>query len=359
MSLAPSGSAASSARAVPSGQTRRPPASLARAGALVAPALEEAASRLEPSLRRIVEYHWGLVDADGARVAGSSGKRLRPTLALLSAEAVGASADRALAGAVAVELVHDFTLLHDDVMDDDRERRGRPAAWVTFGMAPALCAGDALSLLAQRVLLDDASPRRLEAVASLAEAAATVIDGQMLDLALEGRVDASVDEYLAMASKKTGALLGCAASLGAILAEAPAGQVRALRAFGDALGLAFQAVDDWLGIWGDPARTGKPAASDLRQRKSSLPIVLALAWENRRDGSGELARFMARDVPASDAAIAQARACVERSGAAGATRALAQRELARALACLDAAALAPEARREQRELAAFVVERDL
>ena len=123
------------------------PKSFERARLAVTPVLSAASGGLENELRRVVEYHWGWVDPNGLPTGDRPGKALRPTLALLSAEAVGAEAEIALAGAAAVELVHDFTLLHDDVMDDDRERRGRPAAWTCFGVGAAICAGDALMLL--------------------------------------------------------------------------------------------------------------------------------------------------------------------------------------------------------------------
>lgn len=333
------------------------PRSLERVRDLVAPSLAEAAATLSPPLRRMVEYHWGWVEPDGAPRPRGGGKGLRPTLAVLSAEAVGAPAPVARAGAVAVELIHDFTLIHDDVMDDDRERRGRPSVWAAFGVGPALCAGDALVLLAQQVLLRDASPTRSQALTSLGDAAQTVIAGQMLDLGLEGRTDADVDAYLEMAGAKTGALLGCAAAIGAELAGASPARVEALRTFGQALGLAFQAVDDWLGIWGDPARTGKPWASDLRRRKSSLPIVLGLRAGGPEAGS--LARLLAGDAPVGEEEVARAVAALEACGAGSATRSLARRELSRARAALAGGDLAPAAHKELDELASFVAERDL
>lgn len=335
---------------------RPPPKSLARARLAVTPVLAAASATLAPELRRIVEYHWGWCDAAGRPASGGGGKRLRPTLAVLSAEAVGEPADRALAGAAGVELVHDFTLLHDDVMDQDRERRGRPTAWAVFGVGPALCAGDALVLLAQRVLLRDASPAHVAALAALGEAAETVIAGQALDLAYEGRVDLGEADWVRMAGQKTAALLGCAASIGAILARGPEAAVASLRQFGCALGLAFQAVDDWLGIWGRPERTGKPVASDLRQRKGSLPIVAALAQPGA--AAGALRDFLrAREAP-DEAAIARALDALEACGAEAATRAVAEREYARAERCLASAPLAPSARDELLELASFVVDRE-
>lgn len=332
------------------------PKSFDRARLAVTPVLAAASAGLEPELRRVVEYHWGWIGEFGDRVDDRAGKALRPTLAILSAEAVGAEADEALAGAAAVEMVHDFTLLHDDVMDEDRERRGRPSAWTCFGIGRAICGGDALMLLAQQVLLSDRSPRRVDALSELSDATQVVIAGQALDLSFEGRVDLSVDDYLSMAGKKTGALLGCAASIGAILAGGSDQKVSALREFGEALGLAFQAVDDWLGIWGDPARVGKPAASDLRQRKASLPIVMGLAADSP-DGRA-LRDWMQSSEVADSAAIRRGLGWLDALGTEKATIELARRELSRALDCLEKADLEPAAKTELRKLASFVVERE-
>jgi geranylgeranyl diphosphate synthase type I len=332
------------------------PKCLGRARELVTPSLAAAAQTLIPELRRPVEYHWGWIDETGARISGRGGKLLRPALALLSAEAVGKPVSDAIGAATALELVHDFTLLHDDVMDQDRERRGRPTAWTVFGVGVALCAGDALAALAQRVLLADPSPARALAAGSLGQATETVIAGQVLDLSFEGRWDVAVDEYLRMASMKTGALLGCAASLGALIAEGPEESVAALAEFGRSLGLAFQALDDWLGIWGDPKRTGKPVGSDLRQRKASLPILLGAASPSAAGHA--LRELIAGREPLAERDISRGIDCLTQTGAEAETRALSERELSRALARLGEAALEPAAREALRELAHFVVERD-
>lgn len=333
------------------------PKSLARARELVTPVLAAASATLSPELRHIVEYHWGWVDAAGRPLRGAAGKMLRPTLAMLSAEAVGAPATRAGAAAAAVEIIHDFTLLHDDVMDGDRERRHRPTTWTVFGIGPAICGGDALALLAQRLLLEDAGEAHVAAALALNEAAAEVIAGQVLDLSFEGRFDVSLDHYLEMSGKKTGALLACAASIGALAAGGPAAAVRELHAYGAALGLAFQAVDDWLGIWGHAERTGKPVASDLRQRKSSLPIVFAL---NDSSPAAHEVRALLEDPAAltSEAALARG---VELLGACGAerrTREEAARQIEAARRALARAPIEEAAREELSELTRFVVERE-
>jgi geranylgeranyl diphosphate synthase type I len=332
-----------------------PPRALAIARTLVTPALAAASAMLTPELRRVVEYHWGWVNERGEPIVARAGKLLRPALALLSAEAVGAPAERGLAAATALELTHDITLLHDDVMDGDRERRKRPTAWAVFGVGAAICAGDALVLLAQRVLLADASPARAEALAALGAATETVIAGQALDLAFERRCDVTVEEYVRMASMKTGALLSCAASLGALLAQAAAPSVASLAGYGRALGLSFQAVDDWLGIGGAPGRVGKPRASDLRQRKSSLPIVVGAAASGRE--GRELRELLQSTGTLSEAEIEQGVALLDATEAEAVTLSLARRELTRALACLEEAKIETGPREALVELAHFVVER--
>ena len=332
------------------------PKSFERARLAVIPVMAAASAGLESELRRVVEYHWGWIDEYGAPTDDRGGKALRPTLAVLSAEAVGAETEVALAGAAAMELVHDFTLLHDDVMDDDHERRGRPAAWTCFGIGPAICAGDALILLAQQILLGDSSNHRGEALSALLGATQTVIAGQALDLSFEGRVDISVEDYLCMSGKKTGALLGCSASIGAILAGGSEEQIEALCEFGEALGLAFQAVDDWLGIWGDPVRVGKPRASDLRQRKASLPIVMAMASDQAAGRA--LREWMQSKEVVDEEAINRGVDWLDSLGTERATIALARRELDRALQSLEKMALVPDAKVELVDLASFVVERE-
>ncbi|CAM5322766.1 hypothetical protein SALBM311S_11426 [Streptomyces alboniger] len=185
--------------------------------------------------------------------------------------------------AAAVELVHNFTLLHDDVMDRDRIRRHRPTAWTVFGDADAILAGDTLQALALRMLAEDPHPASARAAARLADCVVELCAGQHADTAMEalGPRDVTLDEVLAMAEAKTGALLGCACALGALYAGAGEEDVRALDGFGREAGLAFQLIDDVIGIWGDPRSTGKPALVDLAARKKSLPVVAALVSGTR------------------------------------------------------------------------------
>ncbi len=270
---------------------------LERARDVTQPLMRDAVARLAPSIRDVVSYHLGWTDAAGNPTAVKGGKGIRTALATLSAEATWADASVGAPGGVAVELVHNFSLLHDDLMDGDVERRHRPTAWSLWGPSVALLAGDALSTLATDVLLRSPNPAAPGATLALCEATAEMIAGQADDLAFEARRSVSVEECMGMSTAKTGALLGCAASIGAILAGAPPATVRALRDFGRHLGVAFQATDDLLGIWGDPATTGKPIGNDIRQRKKSMPIVAALAAGD--DEANELDALLFDTRPAS------------------------------------------------------------
>jgi geranylgeranyl diphosphate synthase, type I len=316
---------------------------LARAALLVAPALDDAVTRLSPSLHAPVQHH----------LAGG-GKRVRAALSLVSAAATGAAEEVGLLGAVAIELIHNFSLIHDDIMDGDTERRHRSTVWAEYGVGAAIIAGDALSTLALQVLLDEPTPERVRAARCLVDATQLMIAGQADDMAFESRPSVSVEECLAMESGKTSALLSCAASLGAILAGAPTGTVDALAAFGSHLGTSFQAIDDVLGIWGETARTGKPVGSDLSQHKKTLPVSMALARTG--EGIDELRSLLAGDLSPHD--VERARTLLEQAGAREETVALADAHMASALGALDQAHLVPGPKSELVAIARFVTERD-
>lgn len=243
---------------------------------MMTPQLRWAVDQLPASIRVVVGYHFGWFDESGRPANGSPGKLLRPALTILSAEAVGAAADRAVDAAVAVELMHNFSLLHDDVIDADPTRRHRPTVWSLFGVPTAILAGDALVALAVEVLAEapDGPPG---SVSTLCTTLQELIEGQSRDVSFERRGDVTIDDWLAMAGGKTAALLRCACELGASHGGGTKTQVAGLAQFGWHLGVAFQIVDDLLGIWGDPSVTGKPTLSDLRARKKTLPVVAALA----------------------------------------------------------------------------------
>jgi geranylgeranyl diphosphate synthase type I len=276
---------------------------------------------------------------------------------VLSAEAAGAPASHGVPGAVAVELVHNFSLVHDDVIDGDAERRHRPTVWAIYGVGRAVIAGDALLALAHEVVLAApvAAPAIVGASRCLAEATSAMIAGQALDMAFETLTGVTVDRCLAMEAGKTGALLGCAASIGAVLASAPEETVAALREYGIQLGLAFQAIDDLLGIWGDPSTTGKPTWSDLRSKKKTLPVTAALAAGG--GPAAELSELLITD-PLDESEIERAARLVEQCGGRDLARDEAHARLAQAMSALDRAAVEDGAREELAEVARFVVARE-
>jgi geranylgeranyl diphosphate synthase type I len=224
-------------------------------------------------------YHMGWLDGQGRARVAVTGKLVRPSLCLWACEASGGDAAEALPAATALEWVHNFTLIHDDIQDGDRERHGRSTLWTLWGVAQGINAGDALHALAFRVLsASSANPERsLRAVLALSTATLEVVEGQCLDLSLEGRVQVPIRGYLRMVRAKTGALLGASLEIGALMAGAPERTIRRFRRAGYLLGLAFQMRDDWLGTWGDSAVTGKSVVGDVHRRKASLPMVAAYA----------------------------------------------------------------------------------
>ncbi|WP_406512692.1 family 2 encapsulin nanocompartment cargo protein polyprenyl transferase [Streptomyces sp. NBC_00161] len=266
--------------AITTGEGQEAAALLERTRETVNPELRRTVGNLPGSMRRVAMYHFGWEHADGTPAAGNAGKAIRPALVLAAAQALrgpdAKTAEGAVRAAVAVELAHNFTLLHDDVIDKDTKRRGRPTAWTVFGIPDAIITGDAMMALALRLLAEDPHPASAQASARLATCVIELCAGQQADCAFEQRAYVSLDECLTMATAKTGALLGCACALGALYAGAGPDEVDAMDAFGREAGLAFQLIDDLIGIWGDPGHTGKPAGADLIARKKSLPVVAAL-----------------------------------------------------------------------------------
>jgi geranylgeranyl diphosphate synthase type I len=228
---------------------------------------------------RMAAYHMGWVDRAGREVTSPSGKFIRPALCLWACEALGGNVELGMPAAVALEWIHNFTLVHDDIQDGDRLRRHRETVWSVFGQAQGINAGDALHALALRTLTAEGPhpKRRLRAAWVVANATLETVEGQCLDLSLEGRPDTPVRTYLRAVEEKTGALLGASLQAGAIMAGASPGVETALRRAGRLLGKAFQIRDDWLGTWGDPAHTGKPASGDVTRRKVTFPIVAGYA----------------------------------------------------------------------------------
>jgi len=232
----------------------------------------------EPSLQPfygMMQYHLGL-DADKTK----GGKRLRPLLCALVFEALGGDASRVLPVGAAVELLHNFTLIHDDIEDQDPRRHHRPTVWSVWGVPQAINAGDgmyAISRLALQRLRSRGFPaeRILDVSALLDQTCVRVCEGQFLDIAFEARTDVTAERYRAMAAKKTGALFAASAQGPALLASGERSVHEQLARFGGEFGQSYQAWDDLQGVWGTSERTGKVEMNDLVKRKKSLPVVLA------------------------------------------------------------------------------------
>jgi geranylgeranyl diphosphate synthase type I len=231
----------------------------------------------------MMQYHLGWLDRSlYESPASSRGKRVRPLLTLLACQAAGGDVHEVLPAAVAVELVHNFSLVHDDIQDRSDFRRHRETVWKVWGEAQAINVGDALFAMARmhmgNLLDKGVRPMRvISAIRSVDEACLALTEGQFLDMSFERSRSVSLDDYLWMIRGKTAALLACACQVGALVATDNSEIIRAMHQFGYNLGMAFQIEDDILGIWGDPQITGKPAGDDISNRKKTLPVIYV--WE--------------------------------------------------------------------------------
>ena len=259
-------------------------------------ALADSASGINHPLR----YHMGWEDADGAPTPSDGGKALRSVLCLTACELAGGDWHKALPAAAALELVHNFSLVHDDIQDGDVLRRGRETLWSVWGVPAALSGGNAMRVIADRTLAKLETSGLppdvvMHASAELNGRYLEMIEGQYLDMSFEQRSQVTVAEYLDMIGRKTGALFESAMFLGALVANGDPGQARAFGACGRRIGTAFQVRDDYLGVWGDPAQTLKPL-SDIKRRKMALPMVYLLeaatdedrAWIAEAYAGGEI-----------------------------------------------------------------------
>lgn len=297
----------------------------------------------------MLAYHLGWADAALRPVRSDAGKRIRPMLCLLACAACGGDPAQALPAAAAIELLHNFSLIHDDIQDRSETRRGRPTVWTLWGVAQAINAGDALFAIAHRALwrlrTRGVPADRIVEIAERFDAACLALTrGQHFDLLFEGAERITLEEYLEMIRGKTAALLRAALGIGARLADHPAED---LEAFGEALGMAFQIQDDLLGIWGDPQVTGKSAADDLQARKKTLPVVLAM---ERVPGFVE--RYRDLHTPL-EALLRDLEGCGARADAEAMVAAFTQQ----ALAALDRVALRPPYGQALRELALALLSR--
>ena len=312
------------------------------------------------ALYAMMRYHLGWQDEKGhtkeaSRREEEGGKLVRPTLVLLSCEAVGGDWRRALPAAAAVELVHDFSLIHDDIEDGDEERRQRATVWCLWGEPQAINVGDAMHSLARLALWrlegQEIAPHKVRHAAQLLdETCLELCEGQYLDICYESRFDINADGYLEMIDRKTAALISCSITLGALIGTDDQNIVTQFGRFGRKLGLAYQMVDDVLGIWG-----GK-SASDIQKKKKTLPVIYAL----ERAGGEQRAALLdlyAKDVLDRDD-VDTVIHILDQLGAEGYTRGVATEYYNQALEEIEGVDLSQPALDELKEFTAFLMVRE-
>lgn len=296
------------------------------------PAAEQRVQRFYAML----EYHLGWRDADLEPASFDPGKLLRPRLVLLACQAVGGDMAQAVPLAAGIQLIHDFSLIHDDIEDNSDTRRGRITVWKQWGLEHGINVGDGMFVISHLSLLRmaDAGVAPAVIVDVLRRFEYTILaicEGQFLDLSFEGDLTITEGDYIAMIARKTSALIAAATGLGAVLGGADANTAQTLSDFGQHLGLAFQVQDDILGIWGDPQVTGKPYAADIYRRKVSLPVVHALSSCNQPAGL----RHLYRQESLNDTDVEQVLAILDSAGSYGYCEQVALHHHTAALAAID------------------------
>lgn len=306
----------------------------------------------------MMKYQLGFVDEKFTCSAQNRGKRIRALCCLLTHEAITDHWSVALPLAAAIELVHNFSIIHDDIQDESAERRHRPTVWKLWGKPQAINVGDGMYVLSHLALLrlrDKGvdTTRILKLTAVLGETCLSIAEGQYLDIEFENRSDVSTADYMQMASGKTAALLSASTQLGAMLASDNEQLISNYQQFGYHLGLSFQIIDDILGIWGDPKVTGKPVADDIIRCKKTLPIIYAL----EQDESGRLNQaWQKRSLGREDVRIILG--LLDEVGAQDYAKRLADKHYRQAMTKLDSTGIENQAQDRLRSLARFLVERE-
>ncbi|MDX2546563.1 polyprenyl synthetase family protein [Streptomyces sp. WI04-05B] len=308
----------------------------------VLPVMRQQVSTLEPTLARICSYHLGFVDEHGDP-SGAGGKMTRAALLTAAADGVGLRPTDVRSQAAALELLHNATLIHDDIIDGDELRRGRPAAWKLFGTSAAILAGDAMQTLGLRMVVDDPGPGRAEIAGVFTEAFGLVLAGQARELTARLDSGTGVAEYDRIVAEKTSALLECALVTPALRAGSPKHVLTALRGAGRHLGLAFQILNDVEDIWGDPTVTGKPVRSDILRRNPSLPVLVALSADSP---AGERLRRLWHSDSTTVAHLREMADLTEEAGGRRTAEQLSRGHLDSALEHLGRAELSPAAATE-------------
>jgi geranylgeranyl diphosphate synthase type I len=322
--------------------------------------LKYVVGRASLPLYNMMRYHMGWIDESGRTLQRTAGKRLRPVLCLLACHSLGGHWRQALPVAAAVELVHNFSLIHDDIQDASTERRGRPTVWYIWGQPQAINVGDAMHALALSSLLrlEDTGTSHsvmVRAARILGEASLRLSEGQYRDLSYENSLDVKVDDYMAMISGKTAALFGCSLEIGTIMAAQTDAAVAAMRSFGQALGLTFQVHDDVLSIWGDETATGKSSATDIRTKKKTLPVIYAL--EHARGTDAELLRHIYQKETLESDDVEEVMRVLDKLNAREYAQSTGRSHFDEALSALASLDIGPEERAELEAVAGFVLSR--
>jgi geranylgeranyl diphosphate synthase, type I len=306
----------------------------------------------------MMKYHLGWLDDTFAGCNAPRGKSLRSTMCLLACEAICDDYHRALPAASAVELLHNFTLIHDDIEDGDDKRRHRDTLWKLWGVPQAINTGDAMDIVANLSLLQlDGSIRpevMVEIMRLFNETVIELCEGQYLDMDFQCRDSVGVEEYITMISGKTAALIEASTAIGAMVATDDKAVVDRFKTFGRKIGIAFQIRDDILGIWGNPESTGKSAKNDIRNKKKSLPVIYAMENSPER---AELKRIYAKE-RLSDADVSRVFDILTKAGALEYTQGEAQRYKDEALGQFKGLKFHKEPMDKLMAIALFLVERD-
>lgn len=309
-------------------------------------------------LHEMINYHLGFGTKKGN--GKLKGKAIRSSLALFTTEALGGDPNDAKPAAVALELIHNFSLVHDDIQDDAETRRGTESVQARWGPDQAINAGDGLkdlSLLALTELSDGSQPiQTLTALNSLAEYSLRMIKGQVQDLDYMNRDDVGIDGYLNMIREKTCALLEASFHLGGIYSDATEEEIDQLTSFGRSLGYVFQIRDDWLGIWGQPEESGKSAKSDLTEKKMSFPVVFA-TQEGRGEPLAKLKKLYFREGKLGEEEVNRVREILERIGAKKKTNEWAEKYWEEARSQLEKTELEGWAKQELEKFGSFSLHR--
>lgn len=315
----------------------------------------------ENPVYNLLRYYMGWADTEGNATTGTEGKYLRPTLCLFSCEAVGGARERAMPAAAAMELIHNFSLIHDDIQDRDETRHHRKTLWAIWGIPKALVAGNVLRIVADSTL-DDlqsvgvSSSRALPVVEQLTQAYLEMIEGQYLDISFEGQSEVGLKQYLDMIARKTGALIRCSFTMGALIGSQDIGDAKAFRESGRALGFLFQVRDDILGIWGDEESTGKPVGADIRRKKNAFPAVYAMSQARGADKRHLLGIYRKSEL--SDADVEDVLHIMDALNVREHAHALAVEEAEVAMEALAAVEMEHSARREYENLLEFLLYRE-